>query len=95
MKRKAISTDPKPRRQYDAEFKASAVQMIVNGRSVTDVSRSLGVSAGLLHKWKSASEAVPVRADQTEMERLLRYVRQLEMERDVLEKALSIFSRTT
>lgn len=95
MKRKAISTDPKPRRQYDADFKASAVQMIVNGRSVTDVSRSLGVSAGLLHKWKSASEAVPVRADQTEMERLLRYVRQLEMERDVLEKALSIFSRTT
>lgn len=69
--------------------------MIVNGRSVTDVSRSLGVSAGLLHKWKSASEAVPVRADQTEMERLLRYVRQLEMERDVLKKALSIFSRTT
>ncbi len=90
-----MSTEKKPRRKYDADFKASAVQMIVNGRGVMDVSRALGVSPGLLRKWKSAEDLPALPADQAEMERLLRYVRQLEMEREVLKKALSIFSRST
>ena len=95
MKRKTAITEKVPRRKYDADFKASAVQMILNGRGVMDVSRALGVSANLLRKWKSA-ENLPVEpADQAEIERLRRYVRQLEMEREVLKKALSIFSRTT
>ena len=95
MKRKTVITEKVPRRKYDADFKASAVQMILNGRGVMDVSRALGVSANLLRKWKSA-ENLPVEpADQAEIERLRRYVRQLEMEREVLKKALSIFSRTT
>ena len=95
MKRKAIVAENKPRRKYDADFKASAVQMILNGRGVMDVSRALGVSANLLRKWKSAEDLPVLPADQAEIERLLRYVRQLEMEREVLKKALSIFSRST
>jgi transposase len=95
MKRKELTTEKRPRRQYDAEFKASALQMIQNGRSVADVSRSLGVSEGVLHKWKSAVSPAPTSSDQAEIERLQRYVKQLEMEREVLKKALSIFSRTT
>lgn len=90
-----MSTEKQPRRKYDADFKASAVQMVQGGRSVADVSRALGVSAGLLRKWKLAEDPLPIPTDQAEIERLFRYARQLEMERDVLKKALSIFSRTT
>ena len=90
-----MSLEKQPRRKYDAEFKASAVQMMLSGRGVMDVSRALGVSTNLLRKWKSAEDLPPLPADQAEIERLLRYVRQLEMEREVLKKALSIFSRTT
>ena len=68
--------------------------MMRSGRSVMDVSRALGVNDNLLRKWKSADEPPLVASDQAELERLLRYVRQLEMERDILKKALSIFSRT-
>jgi len=95
MNKKILPIQQKARRQYDAEFKASAVQMIRNGRSVADVSRSLGVNEGLLHKWKSVSAPLVMPTDQAEIERLVKYVQQLEMERDVLKKALSIFSRTT
>ena len=90
-----MPSEKKPRRKYDADFKASAVQMILNGRGIMDVSRVLGVSTNLLRKWKTAEELPALPADQAEIERLLRYVRQLEMEREVLKKALSIFSRST
>ncbi len=95
MKRKEPVPEKRTRRQYDEEFKASAVQMLLNGRSVSDVSRSLGVNENLLRKWKSRVPEKVVSLDQQEFERLQRYVKQLEMERDILKKALSIFSRTT
>lgn len=95
MKRKEPVPEKRTRRQYDEEFKASAVQMLLNGRSVSDVSRSLGVNENLLRKWKSRVPEKVVSLDQQEFERLQRYVKQLEMERDILKKALSIFSRAT
>jgi len=95
MKRKEPVPEKRTRRQYDEEFRASAVQMLLNGRSVADVSRSLGVNENLLRKWKSRVPVKAVSMDQQEFERLQRYVKQLEMERDILKKALSIFSRTT
>ena len=55
----------------------------------------MGVVLAPLSLKSNAEELPPMPADQAEMERLLRYVRQLEMEREVLKKALSIFSRTT
>lgn len=95
MKKKEPTVEKRPRRQYDADFKASAVQMLQTGRSVGEVSRALGVNENLLRKWKSAVSAPATSADQTELARLQRYVKQLEMEREILKKALSIFSRPT
>lgn len=83
-----------PRRRYDADFKASALQMIQNGQSVPAVSRALGVGENLLHRWRRLSkQQVETRGQSDEVERLQRQVKQLEMERDILKKALSIFSR--
>ena len=90
-----MPTEKKSRRQYDAEFKASVVQMVLNGRSIADVSQSLGISAKLLRKWKSADDPPPTALDQGEIERWLRYVRHLEMEWDILKKALSMFIRSS
>jgi len=78
--------------------------MIRNGRSVLEVSESLGISASLIHKWKSrsnlavsapsnpVSSAVQV-VSAREHEQLKAKVKQLEQERDILKKALGIFSR--
>jgi transposase len=84
------------RRKYDDEFKRSAVEMVLMGRSIADVSSSLGISPGLLGKWKAAMNASKSGGEPSgELESLRRYIRQLEMERDILKKALSIFSRAT
>lgn len=93
MKRKAVMSEKGVRRQYDAEFKASAVEMMTSGRSVGEVSRALGVNENVLRKWKSGASSAPAPSDQGELERLRKQVRQLEIERDILKKALSIFSR--
>jgi transposase len=94
MKKQEVPVKKVKRRQYDADFKASALRMIQQGRSVADVSRALGVNENLLHKWKSATQGSAVGADNPRVEELLRYIKQLEMEREILKKALSIFSRT-
>jgi Transposase and inactivated derivatives len=39
-------------KKYDDEFKQSAVKKVFDGQSVASVARDLGISEGLLHKWK-------------------------------------------
>lgn len=80
------------RRKYDEEFKRNAVQLIESGKTVRAVSQSLGVSEGLLQRWKrnEIAERPALEAENAELRARLR---KLEQERDILKKALSIFSR--
>lgn len=80
------------KRKYDAAFKNNALKMIDNGQPVRSVAQSLGVGENLLHKWKAARKQQSP-ALELENADLRAKVRHLEMERDILKKALSIFSR--
>ena len=89
------------RRKYDASFKEEVLKMVLNGRPVNEV-RSLGIGENLIYRWKSrngkklpislavnAPTAVPAEDHQA----LHKRIRELETERDILKKALAIFSR--
>jgi transposase len=92
------------RRKYDASFKEEVLRMVAAGRPASEVAQSLGIGENLIYKWKSRSSQqpaavgkenspnVPVSEDQ---QALLRRIRELETERDILKKALGIFSRQT
>ena len=82
------------RRNYDEDFKRSALNLIDNGQSVRSVAQALGVSEGLLHRWKRVAQHHRS-PDEQEVSDLRARLRQVEMERDILKKALSIFSRQT
>lgn len=82
------------RRKYDEDFKRSAMKMINNGQSVRSVAQSLGVAEGLLHRWKRTAQKQRS-PDEQEVSDLRVRLRQVEMERDILKKALCIFSRMT
>ena len=82
------------RRKYDEEFKRNALKMIENGQSVRSVAQALGVAEGQLHRWKRAARRDPS-PNQHEVFELRARLRQVELERDILKKALSIFSRQT
>ena len=89
----------KGRRTYSEELKAEAVQMLLDGHSAASVAKNLGLSGtGLLYRWKAslleesgpAATALDARVHQLEEE-----LRRVERERDILKKALGIFSQKT
>jgi transposase len=88
----------KKRRQYSAEFKRDAVELVtVQGYSVAEAARNLGISANLLHTWKKKLTAVtedqPLTEDERmEMARLIEENKRLRMERDILKKATAFFA---
>lgn len=86
------------RRRYDADFRNNALQMVSDGRSVQDVSESLGIKSSLLYSWrtkakKALAENKPDFVEDQAFKDLEKRLRQAEQERDILKKALSIFSR--
>jgi len=87
------------RRQYSDELKSEAVQMLLDGHSAESVATRLGLSGtNLLYRWKAklltasgpAATALEGRVQQLEKE-----LRRVEQERDILKKALAIFSQKT
>lgn len=86
-----------PRRRYDEQFKTEAVRLVkVGQRSVPDVAKSLGISTNLLYRWRDLAQAGKGQvANQAELAQLREQLRRTEQERDILKKALAIFSRVT
>ena len=85
------------RRSYSDELKAEAVQMLLDGHSAESVASNLGLSgANLLYRWKAklikdsgpAATTLENRVRQLEDD-----LRRVERERDILKKALAIFSQ--
>lgn len=87
-----------PRRRHDAEFKASALKLIEDGRSVKDVAEGLGIKESLLYSWRSQAKKKQGQNgfdDNMELKLLRKRLKEVEQERDILKKALSIFSQKT
>ena len=90
----------KTRRKYDADFKADVLKMLDSGQTAAYIANALGLSENLIYRWKNLNQmGKKITAGQGEMslenQQLRDRVRQLETERDILKKALSIFSRAT
>lgn len=73
--------------------------MIANGRSVLQVAQALGVGQNLFYRWRSRKESSGTKGKEKtdsplaiENERLRHQLRQSEEEREILKKALAIFS---
>lgn len=86
----------KSHRKYDSQFKEGALRQVANGQSVSSVAQSLGISEALLYQWRKKAQSRLSPGDPGgEVETLRKQVKQLEAERDILKKALAIFSRPT
>ena len=91
------------RRQYDSEFKRAAVDLVqTSGKTMAALEQELGLSKGLLKHWvreakRSGAEAFPgngrLKASDEELRRLQRENAILRQERDILKKAVAIFSQ--
>ena len=84
------------RRRFSDEFKREAVRLAFEGsRPVAEVARELDVRPNLLRRWRRKFEgqkAGELPDLEQENLRLRRDLRRTEEERDILKKALAIFS---
>jgi transposase len=85
------------RRVFTDEFRREAVQMMLDGHTAKSVAERLGLSgANLLYRWKReelertgpVATSLEARVRELEIE-----LHRVERERDILKKALAIFSR--
>lgn len=91
------------KRTYSEEFKRNAIQVLeTSGKRLTEVERDLGIPHGLLRKWQRRFQVNPVSAELelSEVARLEAEVRALKreleitrMEREILKKTVSSFSK--
>ena len=91
------------RRKYDREFKVEAVKLVTGGgRAVAEVARNLGIHENLLYKWREKytediAHAFPgkgrLKPAEEEVRRMKRELADVTQERDILKKALAIFSK--
>jgi transposase len=89
-------------KKYDSEFKIEAVRIASEpGTTAGKVERDLGLSQGLISRWKrqlrqDGAEAFPgkghLKAQDEQLRRLQRENERLRRERDILKKAVAIFS---
>ncbi len=95
----------KKRRVYSKEFKKETVQFIINDpdHSISQISRNLGISQAVLHRWKreylsKGDHSFPgngvINQPDAEIYKLKKELARAQRERDILKKALAIFSKT-
>ena len=92
----------KKRRQYSREFRLDAVRLLeTSGKSASQIERELGIGKGNLWRWKrqygsdSRLGALAPGGRTPEQERIRALEREneiLRQERDILKKAVAIFS---
>jgi transposase len=91
------------RRKYDRAFKLEAVKLVTErGTPLAEAARNLGIHENLLRKWKQqyiedTADAFPgkgrLKPQDDELRRLRKKLADVQEERDILKKALAIFSK--
>jgi transposase len=90
-------------RRYTREFRLEALQLLeISGKSAAQIERELGIGSGVLSRWRrqvaeEGEDAFPgqgrLTPEKERIRQLEREVETLRQERDILAKAVAIFSR--
>jgi transposase len=100
-----MTTKATTRRSFTDEFKREAVSLLASsGRPLIQIATEQGIQPSMLRSWRGAVSGQKVAgaagsgvaaapsAEQAEIRRLRRELERAQMERDILKKAVGIFS---
>lgn len=87
---------------YELEFKVMLVELLNSGRKVQEVSDEYGLNGNMLRRWRREYEAKSgdfskkrdVSPEEQELKALRKELREVTLERDILKKAVGIFSKS-
>ena len=94
----------KKRKKYDKEFKLQTIKLIKEGRKVSQLAQELGLTTATLYRWQKEFETyqegsfpgngqAKLTEDQKRIQELEKALAEAKLERDILKKAVSIFSK--
>ncbi|OOV17261.1 hypothetical protein BXU10_14195 [Flavobacterium sp. LM4] len=92
------------RKTYDRNFKEKAVQLSYERDNISQLAKELGITAPLLYKWRQDYQEfgtgsfpgkgnLKLSPEQEKIHELEKKLKEAELERDILKKAISIFSK--
>lgn len=95
----------KNRRRFDQEFKRMAIELSNSHPNIRELARELGVRADLIYRWRREASQNPqgcfpgngklaLSDKDKEIARLKKELLDAQTERDILKKAVNIFSRS-
>ena len=93
------------RKIYDAAFKIKAVELSNDRSNLSELARELGIKVSLLYKWRKEYQQfgtgsfpgngnLKLTPEQERIHELEKKLKDAELERDILKKAISIFSKS-
>lgn len=94
----------KERTKYDPSFKENAVKLSFDRKNVSELAHELGISSALLYRWRKEYEQYgkesfhgngkpKLTEEEKEIADLKAKLARLELEHEILKKAVHIFSR--
>ena len=95
----------KTRKKYDRAFKERAVQLSKERKNLSELARELGIYPAQLYKWRKEEEEfgegsfpgngyLKQTPEQERIGTLEKKLKDAELERDILKKAIGIFSKS-
>lgn len=93
------------RKKYDKDFKLMIIELLESGQTASKVSEEYGINIQMIYRWKkeyknanrpafTGNGNIALTAEQQEIHRLKKELKEMEMERDILKKAVGIFSKS-
>jgi transposase len=88
-------------KKYENEFKVMIVGLLNSGRKLKEISEEYGLNESMVRRWKREylaksgdfSKKREVTPEEQELKALRKELREITLERDILKKAVSIFSK--
>jgi transposase len=95
----------KKRRTFDREFKQMVVELSKNRDDIVELALEMDIRPDLIYRWRRLAEVYKeasfpghgnqiLTEEQKEIVRLKKELRDAQLERDILKKAVSIFSKS-
>lgn len=88
--------------KYENDFKVMLVELLKSGRTAKELSSEYTVNSSIIRRWRREYEAKSgdfskkreVSVQELEFKALKKELREVRMERDILKKVVSIFSKS-
>jgi transposase len=87
---------------YDNDFKVTIVELSKSGKKVKEISSEYGLNESMVRRWRREyeqksgdfSKKRDLSGEEQELKAIRKELREVKLERDILKKAVSIFSKS-